>query len=164
MVVAELVSDMPAPPRSPAIIVAAFALMAGGCGTATIVRHGGPPLQASIDRSDAQALYVTSDEGARYRIEGRDVVSVDHPGNLGVGVALLGLAVASLAAFIALDPPDDPERGSGFVAIPRLMALTGLVICLPSGIVLAGTNLRSRSAAGSLVFPAAPAPGGGTPP
>jgi hypothetical protein len=140
----------------PVAIAASICIALGSCGNANIVRHSGPALEATIDRSDRDALYVSTDEGGRYRVERRDVVHIRHPGSATGSILLLTTAALALVAFLAIRPPDPPAQGSGFIAIPRLMALTTFAVALPWGMGTGAVNLRSRLAASSQAPPAPP--------
>jgi hypothetical protein len=62
--------------------------------TATIQRHSGPPIEARIDRSDSEKLYLTSATGEHFTLDRSDIVDIDHPGNvrltIGIAAAVLG--------------------------------------------------------------------------
>ncbi len=130
-------------------IVAASLVLAMGCSNTAIVhRRSGTPITAKIDRSDDEALYVSTPPGSSYRIERRDVSDIDHPGNV---VATIGLSL--LAASIGLwsltgqsDNYNNNENGSGFVALPKIFALECLVIGLPMSIFGGAVYVRSVGA------------------
>jgi hypothetical protein len=125
------------------LVAAAMSLLAGGCATtATIRRQRGPTIEATIDRSDATALYATTPQGPRYRIERSDVVDIDHPGNLAMGVGcLFATAGAGLLAigYSARNP-------SGFVGIPVLMGWMSVVGGVPLALAGMWSWVRSHVA------------------
>ncbi len=59
---------------------------------ARIERRSAPTLEARIDRSDGENLYVTSSEGQEQTVSRADVVDVDHPGKVRLTTGMLMLA------------------------------------------------------------------------
>lgn len=127
-------------------VTIAFLGSIGCSSTATITRMSGPTLEARIDGSDDQRLYVTTRSDARYMVERPDVISIDHPGNV---VGLIGLTYVAFGAlmFFGTNSPSTGERGSGFEGIPRGMGLTSMVVGLPVAILGGANYLRSVLAA-----------------
>jgi hypothetical protein len=130
-----------------------------GCAdTATVGRSDGPDIEARIQRSDTEALYVRSSNGQIYRAERKNVTDVDHPGNvLGwVGLSLIGVSTL----FLAETSNADPETRRGIAAVYGvpgvLMALAGWYSYFRS--VNAARTFESAEVPAMLLRPAQIAP------
>jgi hypothetical protein len=135
-------------------LTAALASAVGGCNaTATIRRVRGPALVATIDRSDRDAIYVTTPAGPRYLVERSDVVGVDHPGKdlIVTGAAALVVSLLGLGLTYRVQNP------SGFIGIPRIFAVGGIVISVPMIVSGSAVYGQSRLNGGSFAAPG-PAP------
>jgi hypothetical protein len=124
----------------PPLRLALAALCAGCFTTATVHRRNGPTLHATIDRSDRAALYVTTPEADRYLVERSDVVEIDHPGKEVVAAGLGFFAAGALTWWLT----GRAENPSGFIAIPRVFAATGIVVGGPLAIDGVVSYLHSR--------------------
>jgi hypothetical protein len=99
---------------------------------AAIERRSGPGIVGTIDRSDAERLYVTVPNGGRYTIERTDVVDIDHPGGVtfaigticgGTGLGLLAVApLIGDEAFVLRNMVYVAAVGHLVCAIPTLLA------------------------------------------
>lgn len=87
--------DMKRKPLKQACVLISILLV--GC-AATIEREHAPSIYAPIVGSDEQALYVVSDNQT-FKIDGRAIRDIDHPGNvlMVIGGTLLGMAALVLA-------------------------------------------------------------------
>ncbi len=78
-----------------------FAPFVTGCGSTAIITRSGldRPTEAEIVRSDHEMMYVRGRSGDEFGIEHRDVVYIDHPGNVaaGFGAALTAYGIANIA-------------------------------------------------------------------
>ncbi len=127
---------------SPGPLVAALvALVAPACSTtAAIRRNSGPNYEASIVRSDADAIYVRGGNGALYRVPRADVAEIDHPGN---GLLVTGLASLAFGAIImagGLDADRDDRRTVGLV-----YGVPGLTMALVGGVLYSGSTAAARA-------------------
>jgi hypothetical protein len=98
---------------------------------AAIQRRSGPPIVGKIDRSDAERLYVTEPNGARYAVERRDVVDIDHPGGAPIVIGSIcgGAGLGTLAiAPLFRDPADNLfyAIGIGYLACAIPVFLAGI--------------------------------------
>jgi hypothetical protein len=117
--------------------------------TATITRWDGPDVEATIESSDAHALYVRGGNGQIYRLDRRQVGPIDHPGNVALTV---GASLAALAAVTMAAVPARQDWNS--------RAALGLMYGLPAvGLIGSGGYfyLRSTSAAREFDRAAGPA-------
>jgi hypothetical protein len=125
----------------------AIALICGTCsacyGYASIERRSGPPLQARIDRSNEQSLFVTSNDGQEQIVSRDDVVAIAHPGIVRLTTGTM-IAVAGVALLIyglvhkpcpGSNPGDECEEIFG-----NLLDIAGGVNMLVGGTVLATTG------------------------
>ena len=133
--------------------MALLAALAAGCSTsAAIERRTGPTLVGRIDSSDGSRLYLTTDQDQRYAIERADVVSIDHPGKIGMVVGAVptgvGLGFLAMAPFLH-GPCNSPEQAPcwDLRALAVFAGLTYLVIGVPIVIGNLTVYSRSRSAA-----------------
>jgi len=123
-------------------------LLATACSTtATIHRNRGPAFEATVTRSEPDALYVRADDGREYRVPAGEVRDVDHPGNV---LALLGGISLGAAALVAAAPTgdgvdrDQQQQGKLFAA--GVYGVLGLALFVPGLAIW----LRSHDAASSL--------------
>jgi len=87
----------------------------GACvSTATITRRSGPTLEACIDRSDQDKVYVSATDGKHYAVDRSDIVEVDHPGNvlMTTGLVISSFALLMLVSGIVAVKTANPQ-GSG---------------------------------------------------
>jgi hypothetical protein len=82
------------------LAIALVCVTSSACyGHASIERRSGPPLEARIDRSDEENLYVTSNEGQAEKVSRADVVDIAHPGKIRLTTGTM-LAAAGVALFV----------------------------------------------------------------
>jgi hypothetical protein len=82
--------------RSIALALAVL-LFANCSSTATIERRSGDPIEARIDRSDSEKLYLTSANDEHFTVDRSDIVDIDHPGNVRI---ITGMACAALGTLM----------------------------------------------------------------
>jgi hypothetical protein len=83
-----------------------------GCGTtATITRPGLPEVEAKIQASDSQNIYVENAAGTT-TIDRQSITDIDHPGNVAatIGAIVTGYGIAN----IALGAPDCDRGGAAY--------------------------------------------------
>jgi len=100
-----------------------------GCGsTAGIRRTDGNVVEAKIIGSDADGLHVEGVAGQTYRIDGRSVVDIDHPGNVAMvaGALLLGEVALLMTSSGFRRELVDGVQGDGMVMARPLTALFGI--------------------------------------
>jgi hypothetical protein len=122
----------PRTPRSHRLLAVALAgaVAAAGCGsTAGIRRTDGMVVEAEITGSDPNALYVRGESsGPVYRLDGRTVVDVDHPGNVAMVVG--GLLLGELALMMTMrgfrNEVLDGARGDASMAARPLALMFGV--------------------------------------
>jgi hypothetical protein len=124
--------------RSPAL--ASLLVLTLSCSTtATIQRVDGPDNEATIEHSDAHALYVRGSNGQLYRLPRSSVGDIDHPGNVNL---ILGAALGVMTAAIIISTRNEGEN--------EARAALGVIYGAPSlGLILSGgySYLRSKEAA-----------------
>jgi hypothetical protein len=87
----------------------------GACvSTATIKRRSGPTIEACIDRSDQDKVYVSATDGKHYAVDRSDMIDVDHPGNvlMTTGLVISSFALLMLVSGILAVKSANPQ-GSG---------------------------------------------------
>ena len=87
----------------------------GACvSTATIRRRSGPTIEACIDRSDQDKVYVSATDGKHYAVDRSDIVDMDHPGNvvMTTGLVYASIGLLMLVSGIMSRRSSDPQ-GSG---------------------------------------------------
>jgi hypothetical protein len=130
------------------MMVALVALFLSACfPTALIERRSGPTIEARIERSDNEKLYLTTAEGQQYTVDRSDVVDIDHPGNV---LLTTGIVIATLGALMLAGSFAVSCSGQGSCEGPgatKLMLLLGGINNLSYGIPLAvsGGIIYSRS-------------------
>jgi hypothetical protein len=110
------------------VTAAAVACHLASCSTtATITRYDGPDNEATIQGSDPGAVYLRGSNGQIYRIDGRQIGDIDHPGNvcLGIGLSVLALGAFTLATTRPLRSQDLPPLAMFFGAPGVGMSLWG---------------------------------------
>jgi hypothetical protein len=65
---------------------------------ASINRKSGPRVVGHIDRSDETLRFIITQDDERYTIERSDILAIDHPGKLSMGIGG-GLMAFSLGIF-----------------------------------------------------------------
>jgi hypothetical protein len=81
-----------------AIALALAVLLFSNCSSiATIRRRSGPPLEAKINDSSRDKLYVTTPRGDDLVVDRSDVVEIDHPGKRNLTI---GIVAAALGTFV----------------------------------------------------------------
>jgi hypothetical protein len=94
----------------------ALSLTLSGCfGYARIERRSATALEARIERSDSEKLFVTSGEGKEETVNRGDVVDIDHPGKvrLTLGTMIAAAGAAMLIYGLAREPCRTSHPGSG---------------------------------------------------
>jgi hypothetical protein len=131
-----------------------------GCSTsAAVERRNGPTLVGRIDASDVDHLYLTTGSAERFSIERADVVSIDHPGKIGmvIGAVMSGVGLF----FLAISPFVRADCGPDYASHAPCWNLRTLSVTIGIGYLLAGipvlsgnfaVNSRSRAAAAPLRF------------
>ena len=102
-------------------------------------------MEAKIDSSDGDRLYVTDTDSARYSVERADIVDIHHSGHpaMTTGAILLGGGAFAFAIAPAFD-----RAHEGFLEVLALAYGIGLVAAgLPLFLYGVGTNMRSHEAA-----------------
>jgi hypothetical protein len=131
----------------PVRFLALLLMMSGGLSCSTLAgidRRTGPSLEARIDFSDEQRLYVTEYTGAHYTVERSDVVAIHHPGT---PTLVIGTIVSSIGALVlAMAPVIKHYQDDNDVDFAAIAALEG-VGCLVVGMfnLVHGLAVRSRS-------------------
>jgi hypothetical protein len=126
-----------------------------GCGnSATITRRMASPVDARIIGGDTENLYVELPGGRTETIPKREVVDIDHPGN--VAATIGGVVGVYGIANIAVGLPDCDKGGPAFcmgVFLPATIGVSLIVYGLGthSGSVSAVNEKPERSVLGSLV-------------
>ena len=90
----------------------------GACvSTATITRRSGPTLEACIDRSDQDKVYVSATDGKHYAVDRSDIVDVDHPGKLlmTMGLVSAGLGLLTLLGGVLTYTSSAPQSDERMV-------------------------------------------------
>ncbi|HMF44793.1 MAG TPA: hypothetical protein VKQ32_29165 [Polyangia bacterium] len=124
-------------------LIAVIVLIAfGGCAaSATVTRTDGIEMDAVIERSDADALYLRDDQGRLQRVGRDNVKAIDHPGNaeMVVGGLLLGIFAAFAIAF---------RNGSNGQVIlpPAIVAGVPGMVLLVSGVGQYTTSIEAARA------------------
>ena len=76
-----------------ALAIAFLCFSASGCFRyARIERKSSATLEAQIDRSDSEKIFITSSEGQEQTINRSDVVDIDHPGKVRLTTGMLAIA------------------------------------------------------------------------
>jgi hypothetical protein len=122
--------------------ICAFGLvLLTGCGnSATITRRTASPVDAKIIGGDRENLYVELPGGTTDTIAKRDVVDIDHPGNV---AATIGAVVGAYGvANIAVGMPECDKQGPAYCMGVFLPATIGLSL-ITYGL---GTYIGSTSA------------------
>jgi hypothetical protein len=127
--------------RSPGFggVVALVCLTSSSCyGYASIERRSGPTVEARIDRSDSENLYVTLEGGAQQQTLSRaDVLDISHPGKapLATGV-MIAVAGASMLVYglvhQSCSGARTPQEDCGF-DLEKLMWIQGGALVLLAG-------------------------------
>ena len=125
----------------------ALALLCAACsacyGYASIERRSGPTLEARIDRSNEETLFVTSNEGQELTVSRDDVVDIAHPGKvrLTTGTMLAAAGAALLIYGLVHDPCPGAKPGDSCEeAFGNLMWIQGGLGMLVGGAALATTG------------------------
>ena len=138
-----------------AVTLVLLCALVPACSTAAAVeRRTGPTLVGKIDHSDADRLYLTTDQDQRFAIERADVVSIDHPGKIGmvIGTITSGIGLVFLAVSPFLRDGCGPDYTSpspcwNLRAISATIGLGYLLVGLPVLLGNYAVNSRSQSAA-----------------
>jgi hypothetical protein len=125
---------------------------------ARIERQSAPTLEAQIDRSDSENLFVTSSEGQEQSISRADVVDIDHPGKIRLATGMM--STTGGAALLIYGLVHQPcTRGVDTCDYSgNLMAIVSAIPLLVGGVVLAASGglTYHRSVAASNPSPAIP--------
>jgi hypothetical protein len=110
------------------------------CGSATIHRHRGAPLEGQIFDGDSDFVVIDDGRGGLRKVPRRDIASIDHP-DLAWYVAAGVLFAGGLAVAFS-DPTRDDEEGDGLT--PHM---AGGMLLIGSGLVagFAGIVQSERS-------------------
>lgn len=132
-----------------ASIVAIMVAVGPSCSTmAAIERGNGPILEARIDGSDSDRLYVTDSENARYAVYRSDIVAIDHPGRAGMitGTILLGGGATAFALAPVLEHYED-KSGWRWDLVSVFYGVCLAAAGLPPLLYGLATRMRSQEAA-----------------
>ena len=137
--------------RQAVALVLLVAVLEGCSSSATIERRNGPTIEGRIDYSDANQLYVTGDDDARYSVERSDVTNIHHPGKVGTVIGAIASGVGVGFLLLAYTPgSSDPGHGPDYSNLRALSAAIGvsyLITGLPILIANLAVHARSTSAA-----------------
>lgn len=128
------------------------------CSTmAAIERSNGPTMEARIDGSDNERLYVTDGKNARYAVYRSDIVAIDHPGRAGMttGAILLGGAATAFALAPVIEHYEN-KNGWRLDLIAVFYGVCLVAAGLPP--LLYGLAIRTRSQEAARVRMQAPVP------
>lgn len=115
-----------------AALSALLVLQLSGC-AAVIERGDGPDVSGVIESSDEKGLTIRNEAGGRYRIEGKGIRNVDHPGNV---VATVGGVLMALGALQFPAADEEPDRqtadnardaGRAYLIVGFAMIVGGLI-------------------------------------
>jgi hypothetical protein len=126
-----------------------------GCGnSATITRHTASPVDAKIIGGDRETLYVELPGGRKEAIPKREVVDIDHPGN--VAATIGGIVGVYGAANIVVGMPECDRQGPAYcmgVFLPAAIGISLFAYGLGtySGSMSAMDEKPERSVLGSIV-------------
>jgi hypothetical protein len=132
-----------------ASIVAIAVAVGPSCSTmAAIERGNGPTLEARIDGSDSDRLYVTDGQNTRYAVFRSDIVAIDHPGRAGMltGTILLGGGAAAFALAPAIEHYED-KSGWRWDLVSVFYGVCLVAAGLPPLLYGLATRMRSQEAA-----------------
>lgn len=120
------------------------AACSGACSTtATVYRTNGPPVEATIEESDAHALYLRDENGNRFSLGQYEISKIDHPGNVAAAIGLpffvFGVSLVGPLNSAAARPDAD-----GMLGIGSTMVWTSILIGAPLLLVNMPLWLRSR--------------------
>lgn len=117
----------------PVFFALSLAPFVTGCGSTAIITRSGldRPTEAEIVRSDHEMMYVRGRSGDEFGIEHRDVVYIDHPGN--VAAIIGGVVTAYGVANIHTGVPKycegyQDDNGAGCVGVFLPAAIGGAVM------------------------------------
>jgi hypothetical protein len=135
------------------LVVALIGLSASSCyGYASIERRSAASLEARIDCSDGESLYVTTEDGSKQMVKRADVVEISHAGKgaFSCGI-LLAAAGASMVTYGLVHPwcrggTRTVAKDCGY-SIEQWMWIEGGVLALLSGggFVAAGVSAHHNS-------------------
>lgn len=89
------------------------ALALAACSTSVeVTRHGGISYEGSVEASDCESLTVRSDDdGQVHRLYRRDIIDIDHPGNVH---AVIGGWLVADSIILAAKGVHTSNQGEGF--------------------------------------------------
>jgi len=147
-------------PGRMAIILALLGGFNSACSTsASIERRNGPTVAGRIDASDANRLYLDAGEDERYWVDRSDIISIDHPGKVGMFVSA-GLGAAGVG-LLGISPFLNNDCISDCFSSQRGFAIFAGAAALISGLPVLLVNLRNHRRS---VAAAEPARTGAPPP
>lgn len=122
-----------------------------GCSSVSAIQlRDAATIEARIDRSDREFIYVTPAEGERQQIDRRNVVSIDHPGKAGMVVGAV-CSIVSAGSFVLSSTLHAGCGQGGCLITPSgffyLEGVLGLGCALPALAVGFGAYMRSWTAA-----------------
>jgi len=115
---------------------------------ATIERRSGPTLEARIDTSDSERLYVTDAEDARYMVDRSDIVEIQHPGRPGIATGAILLGAGAVA--FAVSPLIARAENKNSLPLDLIAVAYGVsfvIAGIPPLFYGIGVNMRSHEAA-----------------
>jgi hypothetical protein len=96
-----------------------------GCfSTATITRRSDPPIEARIDRSDTESLFLTSPDGEHFSVKRSEVTDIDHPGNVHATVGAVAVALGVLM-LVGSTRDVSPESSIGLFMFGDAIGIAG---------------------------------------
>jgi hypothetical protein len=150
-------------PRGFRSAITLLCLTSSSCyGYASIERRSGATLEAQIDRSDSENLYVTLDDGQQQAVNRADVLDIGHPGKVRIASgAIIVVAGASMLIYGLLHPScagtRTPQEDCGF-DFGKLAWIQLGVLGLVSGSALttAGLFAYDNSVTATRAYPVIP--------
>ncbi len=134
------------------LTAALLALLCGCSTTATISRKGGPTVEAKIQRSDREYLFVKTEDKAEAVIPRAEVADIDHPGN---ATAVLGGLLSAYGVLNIVSGLETCSESEGAVGVGYC---TGMVLpaAVGAGMLIWGLTTwgNSLNAAGNNTSPA----------
>jgi hypothetical protein len=131
------------------VFVLSLSALVTGCGTtATISRVGSPAIEAQIQTSDTENLYVG--HGAGTTLARSSISDIDHPGNVAatIGAIVTGYGIAN----IAIGASDCDRGGAAYCTGVFLPAAIGLPIMV-YGIATYSASVNAAKPSGGKTEP-----------
>jgi hypothetical protein len=142
-------------PRVALVLSLSVSLSVGACSTnASIRRARGPALEAEIIGSDADTLRVRDDDYRTSEMVQGEVIDIDHPGNVAIGVGAGVVALGALLALVVLKFPDlrwdepprtEADRREGAAVVGLGYGLSGVAVMIWGGVTYARSRRNARA-------------------